>query len=275
MASQELVKDLQYIGLNEREAKIYIALLGFSEATPSALHRLSGVTRTKVYEILERLVMAGFCIERNAGRVKYYRAIKPSVIRKTLEKEWKREQLKREKVMQELDSIALNNANDNNSLDAVIVMRNRAQINQIFIQAMSEVKKEVLSFVRPPYAAQLPGAAEDLLEANENALKRGIQFRDVFQADQVWHDFVIKAKNQGTSSQVRPRVLFELPVKMIIFDRRKTLIGLPSIPGKTNDDFTMMMIDDADFASMCVIVFETYWQRAMTEDEWQGGQIGS
>jgi len=62
-----LVKQLQDIGLTEKEAKIYNALLETGEATPQQLAFKTGVNRATTYVILESLVKRGLinCLNKN------------------------------------------------------------------------------------------------------------------------------------------------------------------------------------------------------------------
>ena len=63
------------------------------------------------------------------------------------------------------------------------------------------------------------------------------------------------------------RFIHNLPLKMFVFDRKKTLIALTSVPGATGSDFTMIVIEDTDFAAACCILFDHFWEKAMTREE--------
>ncbi|MBW3582466.1 MAG: hypothetical protein KY455_05135 [Euryarchaeota archaeon] len=52
---EERVSTLQSFGLTENQAKAYLALLELGRATASALNKLSGVPRNKVYSVVEEL----------------------------------------------------------------------------------------------------------------------------------------------------------------------------------------------------------------------------
>ena len=48
------------MGLSEREAKVYQVLVSVSEITASAIPRYTSISRPKVYEVLDSLIVKGF-----------------------------------------------------------------------------------------------------------------------------------------------------------------------------------------------------------------------
>ena len=55
---------------------------------------------------------------------------------------------------------------------------------------------------------------------------------------------------------------------MYVFDREVAMIALPSVPGLTSSDFTMLILDDPGFIQACVKLFETYWNAGYRLEEW-------
>lgn len=78
-------KELKNIGLNEREAKIYFALLKLGEATASKISERSTVERTLTYRILTELIEKGFVSYIVKNNVKYFSASEPESLLKDLE----------------------------------------------------------------------------------------------------------------------------------------------------------------------------------------------
>ena len=88
MREARTIEHLTDLGMNAREAKLYVALLRATEATPALLHRISGVPRTKTYEALDRMVASGLCSERLEGRRKFFRATRPTEVFSLLRRRW-------------------------------------------------------------------------------------------------------------------------------------------------------------------------------------------
>ena len=74
------------LGLTERETKVYITLLSKKSFTSSELQKSANIPRTKIYEVLLKMVERGICIERRIGKTKYYEAVEPKkALHKVLE----------------------------------------------------------------------------------------------------------------------------------------------------------------------------------------------
>jgi sugar-specific transcriptional regulator TrmB len=76
----ELVKQIkEHFNLNIYETKVWIALLGRGVASAGEIAEISGVPRSRTYDVLESLEKQGFAIVRLGKPVKYI-AVKPNVI---------------------------------------------------------------------------------------------------------------------------------------------------------------------------------------------------
>ena len=84
-------KTLEKIGLTLGEAKVYLTLVQTGNTTTGELIKHSGVSRSKVYDVLERLKNKGFVAEIVKEHVRHFEATHPSRIVEHLES--KKEQL--------------------------------------------------------------------------------------------------------------------------------------------------------------------------------------
>ena len=76
MTRSDLIRSLQELGFSEYEAKCYLALLGEQSQTGYSVARVSGVPRSKVYEVLEGMVDRGVVIA-NYGEPTQYAPLSP------------------------------------------------------------------------------------------------------------------------------------------------------------------------------------------------------
>lgn len=260
------IKKLIELGMNEREARLYIALLRTPEATPAQLHRISGVPRTKTYETLERMVVAGFCRERQEGRRKFFRATRPSAVFEMLNQEWERSHRARREMAEEtfsgLDGLYVDSSALDPGLDQIEVIRSQEQINITFLGLMARSVSEVLSFSRSPYAAANEATRVAVKHVQHEAFARGVTIRTVYMVEEkeaAWlEDFIVELESAGEEV----RLSEDLPMKMFLFDRRHALIALPSVPDLAGSEFTMLAVEDAGFIRACVDLFEAHWERA-------------
>lgn len=72
-----LEKYLQEIGLNEKEAAIYLALLQVDTASVIDIAKKTGVNRSTVYVVLEGLMKKGLVSETESGKKVHYHAESP------------------------------------------------------------------------------------------------------------------------------------------------------------------------------------------------------
>lgn len=80
MVKQELVKKVKdYFDLNIYETKIWLALLSRGISSAGEVAEISGVPRSRTYDVLESLEKRGFAIEKIGKPVKYL-AVKPEVV---------------------------------------------------------------------------------------------------------------------------------------------------------------------------------------------------
>jgi len=76
----QLVKQIkEYFNLNIYETKVWLALLGRGVASAGEIAELSGVPRSRTYDVLESLEKSGFAVMKLGKPVKYI-AVKPNVI---------------------------------------------------------------------------------------------------------------------------------------------------------------------------------------------------
>lgn len=83
MIERETVEQLTRMGLTEYQSKVYSALVSLGPSGVTDINRVSKVPRTKIYQVLEELILRG-AIEFQPGRPIVYRAIRPSVLIKRM-----------------------------------------------------------------------------------------------------------------------------------------------------------------------------------------------
>ncbi len=77
---QDLIKKVKYhFALNIYESKVWVALLSKSIASVGEIAEMSGVPRSRVYDVLESLEKKGFAVAKLGKPVKFI-AVKPAVV---------------------------------------------------------------------------------------------------------------------------------------------------------------------------------------------------
>ncbi len=71
---------LQEIGLSEKSAAIYLALLNKRRMTVAELARESGIKRATCYEYIDQLLVKGFLLREPVGKRMFYSAVNPQKV---------------------------------------------------------------------------------------------------------------------------------------------------------------------------------------------------
>jgi sugar-specific transcriptional regulator TrmB len=73
---------LQNLGLDKKEAALYLSALELGPVTIQQLALKSRFPRTTIYNLIEKLLRSGFLIEAKKGRKTYYMAASPKIVLK-------------------------------------------------------------------------------------------------------------------------------------------------------------------------------------------------
>lgn len=274
------INKLQQIGLTKRESEIYIALLQKKEFTASELEKMTTITRTKIYEILQNMVRKGVCSEKVKNGQKIFRGIEPQIAFQNVIKNYEIEieQRKAEEIAQkqqaanalekELTALHKTSLDKNEPLDYVEILTNINQIWERWLKIQKNTKKEIVMFAKRPYAS----AFEANLADERHIIKKGVIFKCLYEygeldsADEV-NDFI---SNVGEYIRIGEdvRVIRELPMKLAISDESITMLGLndrisfkPSI--------TTIIIDHPSFSKSVKTVFENFWANSLSIKEFK------
>lgn len=80
-----LIRNLELLGLSEKEIKIFIALLEESNLTAYQIYKVLGFQRTSVYPLLEKLLQKGLILEKTEGNKKIYSTIDPESLKELVD----------------------------------------------------------------------------------------------------------------------------------------------------------------------------------------------
>ena len=101
-------KNLEYLGLSEKEATLYYALLQTEAASAVSLSRKTGIKQPTVYVVIEQLVKKGLAREVIIGKRTHFSAESPENLKTLIEKEKNRIEnkiIKTESIIAELKTV--------------------------------------------------------------------------------------------------------------------------------------------------------------------------
>ena len=270
MKENFLIDNLIKIGLIESEAKIYLNLLRKKSFTASEVSRLSGISRSKTYEILNQLIQKGLCVEI-LGSVKKYSPTNPETAFNGLKQNYQQELENKEVLISNLSEtllpLYLSEKGNTDPMDYIQVIREKNRILEKLYSLERSAKKEVLLLTKAPYVTNI----NEPLSVNReeyNCLKRGIRFKSVYEIDDARSLNFLKMIEMFASAGEEVRIVSELPMKVVIFDERAIMFTFKNII-TSRQIFTAMVIEHPDLAKTQKEIFNMYWKKGMTLKEFQ------
>ena len=268
MQNQADSKELQQLGLTERESKVYVALVERGPILPLEIQAITSLQRSKIYEILHSLLQHGFVIERTVQKRKLYEAIRPDeVIQRLLllrSQEIEQFQLIGLQLAQRLTALYNASFSGRSAQDYFTFLQDPTQICRHSDDLHCSAKKEVLSFIRAPYVYPSIGSDPELnIKEEIAALRRGVRQRAIYVADELlrreeWlHAELQPLFQAGEEARVHP----DLPIKLCVFDHRVSLFGF--VDETSPDRATAILIENRGIALAMAACFEHFWQASI------------
>lgn len=269
---EDIIVKLQSLGISGREAEAYLALLQKNEMTAPEVAKLTTVSRTKIYEILQNLVKKGLCNERYRDGMKVFSCIEPSIalqnILRSDEIELARKKKLAEDFQDRLMELFAKKVTTNDPLDFIEVISDIGQLRERWVRIQENTKKELIGFTKPPYVISF----EDTLEYQEEPAANKVVLRGIYEYSHVKSEeekeILIKGVESYEKLGEEVRVINELPMKLVISDEMVTMFVLENRVS-LKMGLTAMIVTHPDFAKMMKFVFTTYWDLSMTLEEYK------
>lgn len=260
------VASLIDLGLTRYEARAYLALLGRRDATPPEIARIGPLPRQRAYDVLASLSERGLVVPV-PGQGLRYRAQPPDHVTDLLIAVRRRE----------VDRLAQNSTDlvsylrplfqrgqaHGNPFDYVEVLRDREHAVERVEQLWTEARKEVLTFVHPPYLA--PPAPEDA------TVRTGITQRAIYELSMFDTPRMAALVRAYAALGEEIRLTETLPLKLTIIDERTVAFNMPD-PVEGNSSATTLVVHHEALAGTLKIAFETIWWQATPLADFPDGE---
>ena len=285
MNNEVLLDGLAKFGLNNYEARVYSALFKKKKLSAAEVARLAGIPRTRAYDNLKSLELKGLC-DVVTGKTKLYSAVNPIQLVEVLVKLEKdrtnsrikkfQDEVKKEKnrleekiddardLAQNLIPLYENGRNNENSLDYVEVYKTAYPLHLKLIQLCTESQKEILLFVKPPFASRTEKQKMEAVNWQIEALNRGVKLRTIHEIptdDEERDDFFKYLFDSHEPDKEDLRVIDYLPAKLMIFDESIVLFTLFD-PMLGEASLTGFVAENEALAKSQKELFNLYWDKA-------------
>lgn len=260
---QELVKKIKdYFNLNIYETKVWLALLSHGVSTAGEIAEISGIPRSRTYDVLESLEKAGFAIEKLGKPVKYL-AVKPEIVLEKLKNNTMEDANEKVKVLENLKNTA-----------------EFIELKELHNTGVQPVKdKEISTSIRGK--ANLYAQIRGVLENAEKSVKIVSSSHELMSKQKMFTEVFAKLKKNGVDVQVmipesedivkKLAKKFNVQIKsktinarFIIADKKEiifTLKPVNSVPGSGHEEFDYgVWINSEYFVNSLAYMFDLAWK---------------
>jgi len=265
MDTSKYLKTFIEVGLTERESKVYITLLSGRMFTATELQQAVNIPRTKIYEVLNKMVNRGICIEKRLGRNKIYEAVEPKIAMDRVFARYQNDLNRKKELIDQISEVFTpifeNSKSIVNPLEFIDVMKDKVQIHKRYINSVRTTKREMLTFNKGPYACDNPERLGEQEDEETRLLKRGGTTKDIYELREFEElDWLLESVKKSLRFGQKARVVEKLPMKMLIFDDEKVMFPLEQ-PTNVSNELTMIYIEHRQLAEACRILFNHMWDQ--------------
>ncbi|MCC6575231.1 MAG: hypothetical protein IT462_15750 [Planctomycetes bacterium] len=250
MNRERWINQLQLIGLNTYEAKVYLALLGETAAPVARIVRKSGVPQAKIYSVLQGLASRGFAQEV-LGEIKHYRGVPPADALAAHQRSIQASMDQAGEIMQSLAKEAPDSPSEDPASLGIRLVRG-AHVGQAVSEIIATTAKSLYVSVKAPVLVASERQEEQDLQ------RRGVNVRYLIERAAIFgsrHEEAMKALAREFH---HTRVVDTLPFRYVVADGLIVMMEL-----KEEDGSPMgLVIPNKGLAQGIEKVFNEIWGRA-------------
>ncbi|MFA5926784.1 MAG: helix-turn-helix domain-containing protein [Patescibacteria group bacterium] len=232
------------LGMEDKEARIYLSLLALGNATVADVAQRSGIKRTTIYFILENLKKKGLAHRLKVDTKTFYSAERPQMLLRHENEKVK----KLEEILPSL--VSLGHAKSQRA--KVLFFDSEEGFKQIWFRLFQSGEKEYLIITDPREMLYFVRKNYITGKIIKEKIERDISSRQIIAASTYAKEIVAKDKEENRTSKILP-FGHSLPFTTIIFGDNVALIS----PIMEN---IILLIESEAFAQTERSKFEALWQ---------------
>ena len=246
MNEREMQGILSRLGLTEYESKTLTSLLSLNEAKAPDISREAQVPKTRVYDVLDKLVERDLVIEIQ-GRPKRYRARPVDKVFLELLSAKKRELKELEKETSEIKSLFNSTIGEEETGEKVLKVKEKQDFVRILAQEIARAKESVLAFTElaPKHSALRSALAE--------AKSRNVSVKILHEAEE---SELSKIKELGVELKKSQH-----GIEAFIIDGKKLVLGLSDFK-KQQPEYNFAIWNNSPIITPLSDHFAKLWETA-------------
>ena len=280
---EPLLKELTGFGLTTYEAKCYTVLIRKREMTAVEISKIGGVPRSRIYEVLENLLLKGLC-SSVPGPVVKYRGVAPEALKgryehnlEKIKKDIETSQNRLTKAIETRDKTVAaltrifsqgQEYGATDSMDYIEVIRNPLQIYKKYEELFDETKEKVLSLTKERpilFTEKEQEVSDEQKDIGIKALKRGVKIKCIYELPPDNEDsnkMMLEYMSHFIKAGEKVKIIDELPLKMFVFDSKISIFTMDG-PDFGTPTSTLQIVKHKAVAKALTLLFESLWEKAM------------
>ncbi len=248
IVNKKYVEQLMNLGLTHGEARVYLAMIQVGSARVGKIVEVSGVSQSKVYNVLDRLILKGLASYNIQDNIKHFQSLEPSRLQEYILK--KEDELRKQKegMSQIINDLSKNIYATKRSTSEIFV--GERSLRSAYITLLNNAKKGDILRYFYPYSDAHENASPFYFRFYKYQKSKGIVERGIVNLD-----FRNSKHFKEIPKDVNLRhVNFPLPGTIDIFTDKLLIIDWKTITG--------ILITSSEIAGIFVDYFDSLWKIA-------------
>lgn len=248
IVNKNCVDQLIDVGLTPGEAKVYLAMIHIGPSRVGKIVEMSGVSQSKIYNVLDRLILKGLASYNLQDNIKYFQSLEPSRLHEYIQR--KEDEVRRQKeALTQIISDLSKNVNAAKRSTSEIFMGERS-LRSAYMTLLSDSKRGDILRYFYPYSNAHENASPFYSRFYKYQKSKGLVERGIVNSD-----FKNSQHFKEIPKDVKLRhVNFPLPGTIDIFADKLLIIDWKTITG--------ILITSSEIAGIFVDYFDSIWKIA-------------
>lgn len=248
IVNKNYVDQLIDVGLTPGEAKVYLAMIHIGPSRVGKIVEMSGVSQSKIYNVLDRLILKGLASYNLQDNIKYFQSLEPSRLHEYIQR--KEDEVRRQKeALTQIISDLSKNVNAAKRSTSEIFIGERS-LRSAYMTLLSDSKRGDILRYFYPYPNAHENASPFYSRFYKYQKSKGLVERGIVNSD-----FKNSQHFKEIPKDVKLRhVNFPLPGTIDIFADKLLIIDWKTITG--------ILITSSEIAGIFVDYFDSIWKIA-------------
>ena len=275
----ELIEKLETLGFTKYESKVFLTIMkGYNMSAPEVSEDAK-IPKSSAYDILKLFAERGYCNEIQTPSKLRYEMIDPEIVKGKLEKELDRAYTTRHQVLNSLfeqfNTLYKSDFSSDSKVDVELIKGFNKYRYVKFLDLFKSTNEEMLLMNR------LEGhVSKDLDVVSKMLINKGGKVKSIYEASlnfkfekegkwvNVTKDDLIQLCETFEKEGEQIRLAEKVPQRIAIFDRKIVFTSLVDETQSKNNR-TDVIIRNKDYASHQIELFNLYWEKSYTLEDYK------